>query len=101
MAPADFLWNAGSTGETPGFCACSQYAAWVISEAKPEREACGRRSDKSDLHFELFAFFERGGEAGKEFGDHGQILQADDFDGRMHIAIGQADQRAGDAAARP
>ena len=40
-----------------------------------------------NLHLKLLAFPERRGESGQQFGNHFQILQANDFDRRMHIPI--------------
>ncbi len=54
-----------------------------------------------NLHFEFFARFERLGEGGHQLRNFFQVLQAHDLHRRVHVAVGQADQRAGNAAARP
>lgn len=54
-----------------------------------------------NLHLERFAFFHGLHEGGQQLGDQFQVFQAYHFHGRMHVAVRQADERAGDAAARP
>ncbi len=57
--------------------------------------------ERLDFHLELLAFFQRLHERRHQLRDQLQIFQAHDFDGRVHIAIRQTDERTGDAAARP
>ena len=54
-----------------------------------------------NLHLEGFAFFYGLGEAGHELGDLFKVLEVDDFDGAVHVAVGEADEGARDAASGP
>ena len=56
---------------------------------------------KLNLHFELLALLQRKRESGQEMRNLFQVFQAHDLDGRMHIAVWEADERRGNAAARP
>jgi len=64
-------------------------------------EVKGPGRQRLNLHLEFFALFKREDKTGEQFRDHFQIFQAHHLDGRMHVAIRQADECAGDAAARP
>ena len=54
-----------------------------------------------NLRLEGFAFFYGLGEAGHELGDLFKVLEVDDLDGAVHVAVGEADEGAGDAASGP
>src|SRR6185436_10097811 len=56
---------------------------------------------RSNLHLELFALLQRGGETGQQLRNHLEVFEADHLHGRMHVAIRQADQRASYAPTRP
>src|SRR5262245_33981873 len=62
--------------------------------------ACPRQ-DVSDLHLETLASLQGTRETGQEFGNAPQILEAHQFDRRVHVTVGQGNQRAGNAAAGP
>src|SRR5438094_657237 len=55
----------------------------------------------SNLDLELFSALQRLSESRQQFGNLFEIFQAHQFHRRMHVAIGQADQRARNAATRP
>ena len=54
-----------------------------------------------DFHLKLFASFDGLGEACHDLRNLLEVLEADDFDGRVHVAVRQADEAAGNAAACP
>ncbi len=56
---------------------------------------------RSDDDFEGVFGFKGVGEGGEELGDLDEVLEADEFDGGVHVAGGEAEQGAGDAAAGP
>ncbi|MFM1942587.1 MAG: hypothetical protein RI897_1569 [Verrucomicrobiota bacterium] len=54
-----------------------------------------------NLHFEGVLGFEGLGEGGEEFGDLDEVFEADEFDGGVHVAGGEAEEGAGDTATGP
>src|SRR5439155_27169688 len=71
-----------------------------------EREEGGSSWDRFSLqplhlHLELFSLLQRKGEGDEELRDLFQVLQAHDLDRRMHVAVGEADQRRRNTAACP
>ena len=60
-----------------------------------------RLAKGSDFHLKLFAAFDGLGEACHDLRNLLEVLEADDFDGRVHVAVRQADEAAGNAAACP
>ena len=54
-----------------------------------------------DFHLKLFAAFDGLGEACHDLRNLLEVREADDFDGRVHVAVRQADEAAGNAAACP
>ena len=73
---------------------------WQIFQ--PLSNASGRNlTFGSNLHLELLPLFQGGGEGGEQLGNLLQIFQVDYFHRRVHVAIWQTYQRAGDSPARP
>src|SRR5690348_2438206 len=89
-------------------------ARWPVSYLKPIPPWSGRTRTSawksvrrtyptwaSNLHLEFLAFFQSRGKARQELRNLFQVGQAHNFNRRMHVAVGQADEGAGDAAAGP
>ena len=55
----------------------------------------------SDSDLEFLVLAEREGEGGHEFGDVFEVPEVHEFDGRVHVAVREADQGAGNAAPGP
>ena len=86
----------------------SRYAGPPVSEGivPPKRNPVDHQTmsfaaSRLDLHFELFGAFEAVAECREELGDFFEVFEVHHFDRGMHVAVRQADERAGYAPACP